>query len=144
MFGCCCLFVLWNTEGLSLTKNFKIISTLSCNEAQTIIDALKICLKDVIDMDKDHIKQLLKETHKFLCSVVIKVKRKTHHTSIHMFVHYYIEKLQYLYHVKYTYLSYRGFPTRMVYLYYISCLRYTILVGNPQIIDLYLRLPHIL
>ena len=23
------------------------------------------------------------------------------------------------------------FPTRMVYLYYISCLRYTILVGNP-------------
>ena len=29
---------------------------------------------------------------------------------------------------------YRGFPTRMVYLYYISCLRYTILVGNPQYI----------
>ena len=28
--------------------------------------------------------------------------------------------------------SYRGFPTRMVYLYYISYLRYTILVGNPQ------------
>ena len=27
---------------------------------------------------------------------------------------------------------YRGFPTRMVYLYYISCLRYTILVGNPR------------
>ena len=27
--------------------------------------------------------------------------------------------------------AYRGFPTRMVYLYYISCLRYTILVGNP-------------
>ena len=26
----------------------------------------------------------------------------------------------------------RGFPTRMVYLYYISCLRYTILVGNPR------------
>ena len=26
----------------------------------------------------------------------------------------------------------RGFPTRMVYLRYISCLRYTILVGNPQ------------
>ena len=25
---------------------------------------------------------------------------------------------------------YRGFPTRMVYLHYISCLRYTILVGN--------------
>ena len=24
-----------------------------------------------------------------------------------------------------------GFPTRMVYLYYMSCLRYTILVGNP-------------
>ena len=24
------------------------------------------------------------------------------------------------------------FPTRMVYLYYIPCLRYTILVGNPQ------------
>ena len=30
----------------------------------------------------------------------------------------------------------RGFPTRMVYLYYISCLRYTILVGNPQYIML--------
>ena len=28
--------------------------------------------------------------------------------------------------------SYRGFPTRMVYLCYISCLRYTILVGNPR------------
>ena len=42
--------------------------------------------------------------------------------------------------------TYRGFPTRMVYLYYISrvsdqngvsplyisCLRYTILVGNPR------------
>ena len=28
---------------------------------------------------------------------------------------------------------YRGFPTRMVYLYSISCLRYTILVGNPVI-----------
>ena len=27
---------------------------------------------------------------------------------------------------------YRGFPTRMVYLYYISCLRYTIPVGNPH------------
>ena len=26
----------------------------------------------------------------------------------------------------------RQFPTRIVYLYYISCLRYTILVGNPQ------------
>ena len=28
--------------------------------------------------------------------------------------------------------SYAGFPTRMVYLYYIACLRYTILVGNPR------------
>ena len=28
--------------------------------------------------------------------------------------------------------AYRGFPTRMVYLHYISCLRYTILAGNPQ------------
>ena len=27
---------------------------------------------------------------------------------------------------------YRGFPTRMVYLYYKSCLRYTILAGNPR------------
>ena len=26
----------------------------------------------------------------------------------------------------------QGFPTRMVYLYYISCLRYTILVGYPR------------
>ena len=26
----------------------------------------------------------------------------------------------------------QGFPARMVYLHYISCLRYTILVGNPQ------------
>ena len=26
----------------------------------------------------------------------------------------------------------RGFPTRMVHLYYVSCLRYTILVGNPR------------
>ena len=29
---------------------------------------------------------------------------------------------------------YRGLPTRMVYLYYISCLRYTILVRNPRYI----------
>ena len=29
----------------------------------------------------------------------------------------------------------RGFQTRMVYLYCISCLRYTILVGNPQNIN---------
>ena len=28
--------------------------------------------------------------------------------------------------------AYRGFPTRKVYLYYISCLRYTILVGNHR------------
>ena len=27
--------------------------------------------------------------------------------------------------------AYRGVPTRMVYLYYISCLRYTILAGSP-------------
>ena len=27
---------------------------------------------------------------------------------------------------------YQGFPTRMVYLYYMSCLRYTILVRNPR------------
>ena len=26
----------------------------------------------------------------------------------------------------------RGSPTRMLYLYYISCLRYTVLVGNPR------------
>ena len=30
---------------------------------------------------------------------------------------------------------YRGFPTRMAYLYTTSCLRYTILVGNPGYID---------
>ena len=29
-------------------------------------------------------------------------------------------------------IAFRGLPTRMVYLYYISCLRYTILAGNPQ------------
>ena len=28
--------------------------------------------------------------------------------------------------------QYRGFPTRMVYLYYVSCLRCTILAGNPR------------
>ena len=33
-------------------------------------------------------------------------------------------------------LIYQGFPTRMVYLYYISCLRYTILAGNPQYMPL--------
>ena len=30
----------------------------------------------------------------------------------------------------------RGFPTRMVHLYYISCLRYTILVGNARCVSL--------
>ena len=28
--------------------------------------------------------------------------------------------------------AYQGFPVRKVYLHYISCLRYTILVGNPR------------
>ena len=28
--------------------------------------------------------------------------------------------------------TFPGFPTTMVYLYYISCLRYTILAGNPS------------
>ena len=35
--------------------------------------------------------------------------------------------------------TYQGFPTRMVYLYYISCLRYTILVGNPRYPSLHRR-----
>ena len=34
-------------------------------------------------------------------------------------------------------LPFRGFPTTMVYLYYISCLRYTILVGNPRFYTLF-------
>ena len=35
-------------------------------------------------------------------------------------------------------LQYRGFPSRMVYLHHILCLRYTILVGNPQyIVEIY-------
>ena len=32
--------------------------------------------------------------------------------------------------------AYQGFPTRMVYLYYKSCLRYTILIGNPRYVSL--------
>ena len=48
---------------------------------------------------------------------------------------------------------YWGFPTRMVYLYYMSCLRYTILVRNPRYRDIpfwsetlgiYIRINHIL
>ena len=35
----------------------------------------------------------------------------------------------------------RGFPTRMVYLHYILCLRYTILVGNPQYVSTW-KHPH--
>ena len=31
-------------------------------------------------------------------------------------------------------LQFRGFPTRMVYLDYITCLRYSILVGNPRFV----------
>ena len=31
-----------------------------------------------------------------------------------------------------TVVLFPGFPTRMVYLYYMSCLRYTILVENPR------------
>ena len=30
-------------------------------------------------------------------------------------------------------LAFRGFPTRMVHLYHMSCLRYTILVGDPRV-----------
>ena len=32
-------------------------------------------------------------------------------------------------------LIYQGFLTRMIYLYYISCLRYTTLVGNPRYVS---------
>ena len=35
--------------------------------------------------------------------------------------------------------AYQGFPTRMVYLYYVSNLRYNILVGNPQYICTYIH-----
>ena len=35
--------------------------------------------------------------------------------------------------------TYWGFPTRMVYLYYTSCLRYTILVGNPWYMPNYIH-----
>ena len=34
----------------------------------------------------------------------------------------------------YCQITYRGFPTRMVYLHSIPCLRYSILVGKPQYI----------
>ena len=33
-------------------------------------------------------------------------------------------------------IVFEGFPTRMVYPHYISCLRYTILVGNPRFVCL--------
>ena len=33
--------------------------------------------------------------------------------------------------------AFRGFPTRMVYLCYIPCFRYTILVGNPRFVFLH-------
>ena len=39
--------------------------------------------------------------------------------------------------INYNKKIYRGFPTRMVYLYYILCLRYTILVENPRYTSLY-------
>ena len=42
-------------------------------------------------------------------------------------------------HVLNTWVAFRGFPTRMVYLYHIWCLRYTILVGNPRIFFCQLR-----
>ena len=32
---------------------------------------------------------------------------------------------------------FQGFPTRMVYLYYILCLRYTFLAGNPRFVCLF-------
>ena len=32
-------------------------------------------------------------------------------------------------------ISYRGFPTTVAYFYCISCLRYTILVGNPRYVQ---------
>ena len=40
--------------------------------------------------------------------------------------------------------QHRGFPTRMVHLHYISCLRYTILVGNPRYASsvIYVHLKH--
>ena len=44
--------------------------------------------------------------------------------------------LMFIMHVFYIFpFIFRGFPTRMVYLYYISCLRYTFLVGNPRFVQ---------
>ena len=38
---------------------------------------------------------------------------------------------------------FRGFPTRMVYLYYMSCLRYTILARNPRFVyEVHVQLTH--
>ena len=41
-----------------------------------------------------------------------------------------------------TEIKYRGFLTRKVYLYYISCLRYTTLVRNPRYTLLYIASTH--
>ena len=38
--------------------------------------------------------------------------------------------------------KYRGFQNIMAYLYYISCLRYTILVGNPRYLTRFIPVAH--
>ena len=67
---------------------------------------------------------LCKYIHAYMCVCVRMSKVKCAHKCMFVFVC--------VCTLVYAYLIYRGFPTRMEYFYYISCLRYTILVGNPR------------
>ena len=50
----------------------------------------------------------------------------------HLFTYLYCIDIKHYETAQSKYGAYRGFPTRMVYLYYKSCLRYTIVVENPR------------
>ena len=77
-----------------------------------------------------------KYTHTHTCTNVYKIQIYTHlwthamaatkdfQTAIHTGRH----------SLRFITLLFRGFLIRIVYLYYISCLKYTILVGNPQFV----------
>ena len=86
----------------------------------------------------------------YTCKHTKALTHKSTHTHAHVHTHLYVcseLKHTHTHNTQYTHTNthihippplplsdtYRGFLTRMVYLYYISCLRYTILVGNPQI-----------
>ena len=73
-------------------------------------------------------------SHKFFKNCVCLFSHKFFKNCVCLFSHKFFKNCVCLFsHIFFNQFGWNwGFLTRMVYLYYISCLRYTILVGNPR------------